>query len=110
MPQSNVHGRRIFRNVGSADGSIIATIMASHINRKLIPEAAQVWPGMRIHIMDIVQPPGISISQHIERQKLTVTQTLATNAMTQAVINPTGGAAAPPVGFLSCRESAMSAG
>ncbi len=24
-------------------------------------------PGIRIHIIDIVQPPGISISQHIER-------------------------------------------
>jgi hypothetical protein len=29
----------------------------------------QVWPLIRIHIMESVQPPGISISQHIERQK-----------------------------------------
>jgi len=36
---------------------------------KLATEAAQLWPGIRIHIMDILQPPGISISQHIERQK-----------------------------------------
>ena len=47
----------------------VATIIASHIRRKLAADAAQVWPGIRIHIMDIVQPPGISISQHIERQK-----------------------------------------
>lgn len=61
--------RFVFRNVGSADGSIIATIMASHMSRKLIAEANQVWPGIRIHIMDMVQPPGIFMSQHIERQK-----------------------------------------
>ena len=47
----------------------MATIIASHINKKLIADANQVWPGIRIHIMDIVQPPGISISQQIERQK-----------------------------------------
>jgi len=47
----------------------MATIIASHITRKLMTDAAQVWPGIRIHIVDIVQPPGISISQHIERQK-----------------------------------------
>ena len=39
------------------------------MSRKLVADAAQVWPGIRIHIMDIVQPPGISISQHIEPQK-----------------------------------------
>ena len=47
----------------------MATIMASHISRKLIAEPSQVWPRIRIHMPDIVQPPGISISQHIERQK-----------------------------------------
>ena len=69
MEQREAHGRAVFRNVGSADGSIMATIIASHMSRKLVAGAAQVWPGIRIHIMDIVQPPGISISQHIERQK-----------------------------------------
>ena len=47
----------------------MATIIASHMSRKLVADANQVWPGIRIHIMDIVQPPGISISQHSERQK-----------------------------------------
>ncbi|HMJ92184.1 MAG TPA: hypothetical protein VK530_20345, partial [Candidatus Acidoferrum sp.] len=60
--------REAFRNVGSADGSIMATIMANHMDWKLRADANQVWPGMRIHIMDIVQPPGISILQQ-ERQK-----------------------------------------
>jgi hypothetical protein len=69
MQQREVHGRRVLRNVGSADGSIMATIITSHMHWKLMADAAQVWPGIRIHIEDIDQPPGISISQHIERQK-----------------------------------------
>ena len=69
MQQREAHGRRVFRNVGSADGIIMATIIASHMSRKLRADANQVWPGILIHIMDIVQPPGISISQHMERQK-----------------------------------------
>jgi hypothetical protein len=36
---------------------------------KSTADANQVWLGIRVHIMDIVQSPGISISQHIERQK-----------------------------------------
>ena len=47
----------------------MATIIASHMSRKLMADASQVWPRIRIHIMGILQPPGISISQHIERQK-----------------------------------------
>jgi hypothetical protein len=39
------------------------------MSRKIKADANQVWPGIRIHIMHIVHPPGISISQHIERQK-----------------------------------------
>ncbi len=66
MQQRESHGRPVFRNVGSADGIIIATIIASHMSKKPVADADQVWPGIRIHIMDIVQPPGISISQHIE--------------------------------------------
>ena len=47
----------------------MATIMASHMSRKMKAEVNQVWPGIRIHIMDIVQPPGIPIPPDIERQK-----------------------------------------
>jgi len=61
--------RRVFRNVGSTDGIIMATIIASHINWKLTADPNHVWPRIRVHIIDIVQPPGIWISQHIERQK-----------------------------------------
>jgi len=66
MQQRKSHGRPVFRNVGSDDGIIIATIIASHMSKKPMADADQVWPGIRIHIMDIVKPPGISISQHIE--------------------------------------------
>ena len=47
----------------------MATIIASHMKRKIRADANQVWPCIRIHIIDIVQPPGISISQHMARQK-----------------------------------------
>ena len=58
--------RRVFKNMGRAEGSIIASIMASHMSRKLAADAAQVWPGMGIHIIDMIQRPGISMSQPIE--------------------------------------------
>jgi hypothetical protein len=61
--------RPVFRNVGTAEGSIMASIIASHMSTKLVADPNQVCPGIGIHIIDIVQPPGISISQHIERQK-----------------------------------------
>jgi hypothetical protein len=47
----------------------MATIIASHIRRNKVPEPNHVWPGIRIHIIDIVQPPGISIPPAMERQK-----------------------------------------
>jgi hypothetical protein len=76
--------------VGSADGIIMATIIASHISTKLRADVSQVWPRIRIHIIDIVQPPGISISQHIDRQKYTVAKTPAANAKTHIAINAAG--------------------
>lgn len=69
MQHSEAHCRCVFKNVGNADGNIIATIMANHIRRNSAAEIAQDCPGIRIHIMDIVQPPGIPIPPDIERQK-----------------------------------------
>ena len=63
------HWRLTLRKVGSAEGSIMATIIASHMHRKLVADPNQVWPSIGIHIIDIVQPPSISISEHIEAQK-----------------------------------------
>jgi hypothetical protein len=60
--------RKVF-NMDMAEGSIMAIIMVSHMRRNIAKEASQVWPGMRIHIMDMVQPPGISMPSDMERQK-----------------------------------------
>ena len=61
--------RRVPRNIGSADGNIIATIMASHMSRNMVAELSQLWPFIRIHIMDMVQPPGIVMPPPMVRQK-----------------------------------------
>ena len=53
--------------MGSVDGSIIATIMATHISAKERPAPMRDSPRIGIHIMDIVHPPGMAISPDIER-------------------------------------------
>src|SRR6266567_9017371 len=47
--------------MGARDGSIIATIITTHIPRNDAAAAGHVCPGIRIHAIDIVQPPGIGI-------------------------------------------------
>lgn len=69
MPHRDFHWRLVLRNVGKADGSIIATIMASHMSWKPMADATQVCSFIRIHIMDIVHPPGMCIPPPIVRQK-----------------------------------------
>jgi hypothetical protein len=54
---------------GNDDGNIIAIIIAPHMSSNIPAASTQLWPGMRIHIIDIVQPPGISIPPPIVRQK-----------------------------------------
>src|SRR5439155_15591920 len=44
------------------DGSIIATIITTHMPRNDAAALGHVCPGIRIHAIDIVQPPGIGIS------------------------------------------------
>src|SRR5260221_2602616 len=48
--------------MGTRDGSIIATIITTHMPRNDAAASGQVCPGIRIHAIDIVQPPGIGIS------------------------------------------------
>src|SRR6266540_1288488 len=43
------------------DGSIIATIITTHMPRNDAAAPAHVCPGIRIHAIDMVQPPGIGI-------------------------------------------------
>jgi hypothetical protein len=47
--------------MGTKDGSIMATIITTHIAVNDAAAADQVCPGIRIHAIDIVQPPGIAI-------------------------------------------------
>src|SRR5712672_3540178 len=48
--------------MGIKDGSIIATIITTHMPRNDAAAPGHVCPGVRIHAIDIVQPPGIGIS------------------------------------------------
>src|ERR1700681_487002 len=48
--------------MGTNDGSIIATIITTHMPRNDAAGPGHVCPGIRIHAIDIVQPPGIGIS------------------------------------------------
>src|SRR5258706_14707373 len=48
--------------MGTRDGSIIAPIITTHMPRNDAAAPGHVCPGIRIHAIDIVQPPGIGIS------------------------------------------------
>src|SRR5947208_2307114 len=47
--------------MGTKHGSIIATIVTTHMPRNDAAAAGHVCPGIRIHAIDIVQPPGIGM-------------------------------------------------
>src|SRR5712664_3589508 len=48
--------------MGTKEGSIIATIITTHIPRNDAAAPGHVCPGIRIHAIVIIQPPGIGIS------------------------------------------------
>ena len=48
--------------MGTRDGIIMATIITIHMPPNDAAAMGHVCPGMRIHAIDIVQPPGIVIS------------------------------------------------
>jgi hypothetical protein len=65
----------LFLNIGSADGIIIATIIASHEDKEFMDDANQVWPGIRIHIIDIVSRRAFPLrSTWSDRNKLLLTR------------------------------------
>ena len=47
--------------MGARDGSIIATIITTHIPMNDAAAPGHVCPHIRIHAIDIVQPPAIGI-------------------------------------------------
>jgi len=51
--------------MGHDDGSIIAIIIASHINKNIHAEPVTDCPGITIHIIGMVQPPGMGIPPDI---------------------------------------------
>jgi hypothetical protein len=50
---------------------------------------AQVWPGIRIHAIDIVQPPGIAIPAvpGMDEHQATVVAALAANSSAATTLN-----------------------
>jgi hypothetical protein len=65
--------------MGTNDGIIIATIITIHMPRNDAAAPSHVCPGIRIHAIDIVQPPGIGISPiaDIDAHETIVTAALA---------------------------------
>jgi hypothetical protein len=49
------------RSTGAIAGSIIPTIITLHMPRKLARAAGHDCPGMRIQVIDMFQPPGMSM-------------------------------------------------
>jgi hypothetical protein len=64
--------------MGTRDGSIIATIITTHMPRNDAAALGHVCPGISIHAIDIVQPPGIGISPIAD---MDAHQTLVTAAL-----------------------------
>src|SRR4029450_3559844 len=68
--------------MGTKEGSIIATIITTHMPRNDAAAPGHVCPGIRIHAIDIVQPPGIGISPiaDMDASRTIVSAALATKS------------------------------
>jgi hypothetical protein len=68
--------------MGTSDGSIIATIITAHMPMNNPAASIHVCPGIRIHAIDMDQPPGIGISGIVamDRHHMIVRATLAEKA------------------------------
>src|SRR3989475_9159434 len=64
--------------MGTKHGSIIATIVTTHMPRNDAAAPGHVCPGIRIHAIDIVQPPGIGIASIVD---MDAHQTIVTAAL-----------------------------
>jgi hypothetical protein len=53
-------------NAGMSDGSIIATIITTHMPTNDTAAPNHDWSGITIHMCDIVQPPGIHIEPIVD--------------------------------------------
>ncbi|HSV14155.1 MAG TPA: hypothetical protein VLI90_07840 [Tepidisphaeraceae bacterium] len=80
----------------------MAAIITSHMARKDAAASTHVCPGMRIHIIDIVQPPGIGIPRiaGMDAHEVIVSATLIANSKEEMPTNArfqvrSGGTAGP---------------
>ena len=69
---------------------IIATIITTHMPRNDAAAPGHVCPGIRIHAIDIVQPPGIGISSiaDMDPRQTIVATTLAVKISVETPRNP----------------------
>jgi len=65
----------------------MASIIAVHIAKKDVDAAAELWPGMRIQVMDIVQPPGMTMPPDMDEHQQIVPAALAMNRKALIVRN-----------------------
>jgi hypothetical protein len=82
LPACPADGLAKRHSIGTRDGSIIATIITTHIPRNDAAAPTHVCPGIRIQAIDIVQPPGIGIPPiaDIDAHHTIVTAALAANS------------------------------
>src|SRR4051794_17354493 len=75
--------------MGTRDGSIIATIITTHMPRNDAAAPGHVCCGIRIHAIDIVQPPGIGIPPvaGMDAHQTIVTAALATKTSAETPKN-----------------------
>src|SRR5215510_508099 len=68
--------------MGARDGNIIASIITTHMPRNDAPAPGHDCPGIRIHAIAIVQPPGIGIIPiaDMDSHQRIVSAALATNS------------------------------
>src|SRR5579884_4011169 len=80
--------------MGVNDGIIIATIMTSHMPRNDAAAPNHVCPGIRIHAIDIVQPPGIGMRAvaDIDEHRIIVIATLIANTSAETTKKARWGA------------------
>src|SRR5437879_5827925 len=65
--------------MGTRHGSIMATIITTHVTMNEAAAPTQVCPGILIHAIDLVQPPGIAMPPDMETHPWIVPAALATN-------------------------------
>src|SRR5687768_11144796 len=76
--------------MGTRDGSIIATIITTHMARNDAAAPGHVCSGIRIHAIDIVQPPGIGMPiADMEVHQTIVTAALAAKSAAETPRNTT---------------------